>query len=189
MPTRLRPSPPVRAVLLALCVVAGAALVLVSPIIWLAMVDPFGGGAHPTDAALLAQFREKRAVLEQLVAMTDQDRGLQRVGPDFTRPEQPETIGISADRIALYRRRCIEAGIAEGLSRYGQGVTFLVHARGLGIAGSSKGFVHRVGADDDATIVDGDLDAAVAAVAVAKTRGVLLRRLIEGNWWLELDMR
>jgi hypothetical protein len=92
-----------------------------------------------------------------------------------------------ADRVALYRRLCSEAGIRQGFSHYGGAIEFLVNTRGLAISGSSKGFVHRVGPDPDAIIVDADLD--IAAVALAKQRDVLLQRRIEGDWWLQLDRR
>jgi hypothetical protein len=176
-----------RAVLVAVCALAGAALASAAPVIWFAISDPFGGPPHPTDAALLAQFREKRGILEQLVEMATLDPRLQRLAPDFTRPEHPETIGLSAVRIALYRRLCSEAGIRQGFSHYGGAIEFLVNTRGLAISGSSKGFVHRVGADSDATVVDTDLD--IAAVALAKQKDVLLQRRIEGDWWLQLDRR
>jgi hypothetical protein len=151
-----------RTALVAFCALAGVALAVATPVIWLAVSDPFGGPPHPTDAALLAQFREKRGVLEQLAEM-------------------------AALRIALYRRLCIEAGIRQGFSHYGRAVELLVNTRGLAISGSSKGFVHRVGPDPDATVVDTDLD--VAAAALAKQRDVLLQRRIEGDWWLQLDRR
>jgi hypothetical protein len=176
-----------RTALVAFCALAGVALAVATPVIWLAVSDPFGGPPHPTDAALLAQFREKRGVLEQLAEMAALDPGLQRLAPDFTRPEHPEAIGIAADRIALYRRLCIEAGIRQGFSHYGRAVELLVNTRGLAISGSSKGFVHRVGPDPDATVVDTDLD--VAAAALAKQRDVVLQRRIEGDWWLQLDRR
>jgi hypothetical protein len=41
-------------------------------------------------------------------------------------------------------------------------------------------------ADPDATVVEGDLDAAAAS---AQDKDVLLARKIDGNWWLNLDMR
>ena len=60
-----------------------------------------------------------------------------------------------------------------------------MHTRGLAISGSAKGFVHAEHADKDATIVDGDLDAAAASL---KEKDALLERRIDGDWWLMLDM-
>ena len=174
----------IRVGLAAVLALAGSALALAAPVLWLAFVDPFGGSAHPSDATLLAQFAAKRPALEQLVDMIDHDDGLVRVAADFTRPD--DGAGVSPDRIALYRQRLVEAGIADGLSDYGGAIVFLVHARGLSIGGSAKGFAFAEGRDPAAIVVDGDLDAAVATLP---DKNVLLRRRIDGDWWLQLDRR
>jgi hypothetical protein len=153
---------------------------------WLVILDPFGGGPHPTDDVMLAQFRAKRLILEELVRRIEQHPELQRVGPDFTRPEDFASVGVSADAIAGLRRLCAQAGIAHGFSHYGGSIELIVHTSGLAISGSAKGFVHSAEPDPAATIVEGDLDA--AAAAPQQKDGLLLRR-IDGNWWLELDRR
>ena len=61
-----------------------------------------------------------------------------------------------------------------------------MHTRGLAISGSAKGFVYAPSADADATVVEGDLDAAAAS---ATDKDVLLERKIDESWWLLLDMR
>jgi hypothetical protein len=94
--------------------------------------------------------------------------------------------GVSADRVATYRRLCAGAGIVHGFSHYGYPIDFIVHTRGLAISGSAKGFVRAEHADEDATIVDGDLDAAAASL---KDKDALLERKIDGDWLLMLDMR
>jgi hypothetical protein len=73
-----------------------------------------------------------------------------------------------------------------GIARHGDTATFIVSARGLAISGSAKTFVHAPRADADATVVNGDLDAAAAALA---DKNVLLQRPIGEGWWLQLDMR
>jgi hypothetical protein len=113
------------------------------------------------------------------------DPRLQRLAPDFTRPERPEAIGIAADRIALYRRLCIEAGIRQGFSHYGRAVELLVNTRGLAISGSSKGFVHRVGPDPDATVVD----TIWTLRRALETEGCPFAAPDRGDWWLQLDRR
>jgi hypothetical protein len=55
-----------------------------------------------------------------------------------------------------------------------------------GIGGSGKVFVHAATANAEATVVDGDLDAAVNALT---DKDVLLQRKIGDDWWLQLDMR
>ncbi|MFA6140775.1 MAG: hypothetical protein WC684_08630 [Hyphomicrobium sp.] len=162
---------------------AALAMSTVAMIALLAIADPFGGPPHPTDAAMLAQFARVRPSLEEIVGMIEQDPGIERLAPDFTRPE-PAPIGL--DRLADYRTRLQAAGIAHGLSRYGDAVAFLVSTQGLAISGSGKSFVHAGDADPDATVIDGDLDAAVIALA---DKDVLLQRRIGEGWWLQLDRR
>lgn len=169
------------AALLAMCALPAAGMFA-----WLVIADPFGGSPHPTDTAMLMQFQEERESLEELARMIAEDPKLVRLAPDFTRPEDPSSAGISADRIAAYRRLCAKAGIAHGFSHYGDAIEFIVHTRGLAISGSAKGFVYAPNADPDATVVAGDLDAAAAS---ANDKDVLLERKIEPNWWLDLDMR
>jgi hypothetical protein len=108
------------------------------------------------------------------------------VGPDFTRPEDVASAGVSADTIASLRRLCAQAGVAHGFSHYGDSIEFIVHTRGLAISGSAKGFVHAAEPHPDARIVEGDLDAAAAS---PQQKDGLLERRIDGNWWLELDQR
>jgi hypothetical protein len=176
----------IRLVVVVAAILAASALPALCMFAWLVLADPFGGGSHPSDAALLAQFGAKRKLLDELVRMIEADPKLQRLAPDFMRPEGFDLAGVSADRIAAYRRLCAEAGIAHGFSHYGDPIEFIVHTRGLAISGSAKGFVHAEHADEDATIVDADLDAAAASL---KEKDALLERRIDGDWWLMLDMR
>jgi hypothetical protein len=173
-------------------VLAGAA-VLAAPTLfagymlaWLVILDPFGGAPHPTDRAMLAQFRAKRPVLEELVRKIEQHPELKRVGPDFTRPEDVASAGVSADEIAGLRRLCAQAGVAHGFSHYGDSIELIVHTRGLAISGSAKGFVYSAEPHPDATIIAGDLDAAAGS---PQHKDGLLERRIDGDWWLELDRR
>src|SRR5947209_19646746 len=77
-----------------------AALVTLAPILSLAWLDPFGGPRHPTDDQLLVQFAKHRNELERGVTMTRQDSQLQRLAPDFIRPDSPVAAGLSQERIA-----------------------------------------------------------------------------------------
>jgi len=110
--------------------------------------------------------------------MIAEDPKLVRLTPDFTRPEDPSSAGVSADRIAAYRRLCAKAGIAHGFSRYRDAIEFIVHTRSLSISGSAEGFVYAEDADADAMVIDGDLDAAVASM---QEKDVLLERKIDAN--------
>ena len=91
--------------------------------------------------------------------MVRQDGQLERVAPDFTRPEPPP---IGPQRLADYRARLLAAGITHGFSHYGDAVEFIVSTQGLAISGSGKSFVHAEVAEPmTPQSIDGDLDAAV----------------------------
>lgn len=161
-----------------------SALLAFAPILWLAWLDPFGGPQHPTDDQLLAQFRKHRGELGQIVAMTRQDGRLQRLAPDFIRPENPDGAGVSREHVAAYRHLFIQADVAHGILIGDSEVWFLVSTRGLSIAGSAKGFIFSAQPDSDARIVMTNLDR-----EPVPPRGELVMRQIEGNWWLMLDTR
>jgi hypothetical protein len=162
---------------------AAMGLSVVALIAWLTITDPFGGPAHPTDAAMLAQFAAQRPALAEIVDMLAHDPQVERLAPDFTRPEPPP---MPPARLADYRARLQAAGIAHGLSHYGDTIEFLVSTQGLAISGSGKSFVHAEYAHPDATVIDGDLDAAIDALA---DKDVLLQRRLAEHWWLQLDRR
>lgn len=176
-----------KALMALLIVMAGGlaltAAVVVGLLALFALADPFGDAPHPGDAAMLEQFHRQRAALEELLAMIGTDEGVERLAPDFTRPEPPP---LTDARLADYRSRLDAAGIRRGFSHYGDEVVFIVSTRGLAISGSAKGFLHAARAPDDAVVVDGDLDDAAAPLA---RQDPLLVRRIAGDWWLMLDMR
>lgn len=172
-----------RIIVAAAALVAVVALSAVALIALLAIADPFGGAPHPTDAVMLAQFAKLRPSLESIVGMIAQDPAIERLAPDFT---LPEPLPIPPERLADHRERLEKAGIAHGFSHYGDTIEFIVSTQGLSISGSGKSFVHAEGADPDATVIDGDLDAAAATPA---GKDALLQRRIDDHWWLQLDRR
>ena len=173
-----------RGLLLALAaVLAAAALSAGALLALLALLDPFGDAPHPSDATMLEQFRRQRPALEELVGMIDNDDELQRLAPDFTRPEPAP---VPAARVADYRQRLEAAGIAHGFGHYGDEIEFMVSTRGLAIAGSAKSITYSAQTPRDAVVVEGDLDDAAAKLT---DKDVLLARHIDESWWLLLDMR
>ncbi len=67
--------------------------------------------AAPNDVEMLEQFSRHRAELEQLVELISEDAELDRLAPDFTRPDPAP---LPPERIADYRRRLAAAGIRHG---------------------------------------------------------------------------
>ena len=65
---------------------------------------------HPSDTRLLTRFQKHRVELERLIKMFETDTELGRVGEDFTRPDDPQKIGVPSQRIQEYRRLCASVG-------------------------------------------------------------------------------
>src|SRR5689334_24230798 len=63
-------------------------------------IPDFSGQPHLSDEVLIAKFNAHRAEFEKLLAMVLENKGLTRVDEDWTEPRDPQTIGISRERIA-----------------------------------------------------------------------------------------
>jgi hypothetical protein len=135
-------------------------------------------GPRPSDEAMIAHWRKKRTTFEQLAAMMTKDGTLKRLGRDWSEPDDPGTIGIPPERIALYRRLLRDADIISA-SHYGPQIAFIYFTSGITVAGSAKSFCYGP-PPDSADEIDGDLDAARRGL-----RDFRLQRHIEGDWWLQ----
>jgi hypothetical protein len=146
------------------------------------MVSPWAqsSGPRPTDAQMIAHWRAQRPVLERLVGMLQEDPGLKRLGKDWSEPEDPASIGLSVERIALYRQLLRDAGIIS-LVHYGGQIEFVYYTAGIYIRGSAKSFCYGP-PPDYADKIDGDLDQAREGL-----RRFTLQRRIEGDWWLQYE--
>ena len=101
-------------------------------------------GSHPSDASMIRNFVQHRAIFDQLVSMSDGDKSLVRLAPTFTYPENPP--GLSAERWQQYRKLFREIGSTNGICRYESdlpgAVLVLYSDKGLVTGGSSKGYVY-----------------------------------------------
>mgnify|MGYP000944811643 CR=1 FL=1 len=68
----------------------------------------------PTDAMLRAHFERHRPALDRMVAMAGEDTRLLAVSEEATDPAEPEGYGVSAERVAAYRRLLREVGLPKG---------------------------------------------------------------------------
>jgi len=147
-----------------------------------------GSDLRPTDAEMIANLRAKMPLFEKLVAMIQEDRDLERVDVDWTRPDNPATIGVTPQRIATYRALMKEAGIARGFYalKPRTNIKFIGYASGLFTHGWGKSYVYLLPDAEssryDFDLEEGDLDA--AAVGQRKFFGY---RHIDGPWYLLLD--
>jgi hypothetical protein len=157
---------------------------------------------HPRDQEMISNFIEHREELETLRKMMQEDKDLKRVDFDFTKPSDPGSVGVSAERIAVYRELCKRVGLERGVEAFGDSakqVTFIASARGLAISGSSKCYVwlRDPPRNEGMKITVNDLDIYArkkraerrlyfAAHKRAMSGGSFdAFRHIEGNWYLE----
>lgn len=117
------------------------------------------------------------------------DKELGRVAPDFTRPEDPSKAGVTAERIARYRKLLSAAGVASGIEGYDpkNQVWYHISSRGLSISGSSKGVVWRSTPPEAPELLVDDLDAFLAKTFPGHSRSFTAYQRLEGNWYLYYD--
>jgi hypothetical protein len=97
-----------------------------------------GAIPHKSDEALIANFKAHEAQFNQLLEMVLADKGLRRIDDDWTDPKDPQTIGVSSERIAVYRKIFRTLDIPRGFSSYQGIVEFISSSQGLAVSGSSK---------------------------------------------------
>lgn len=99
----------------------------------------------PTDRFLIAHFKQHQAPLEQVIALLRENPELSRVDQTWTNPNDPASIHVSAERIALYRKLLEQAGVPRGFSTMtpNKSVEFYYWLRGSVVTdGISKGFAY-----------------------------------------------
>jgi hypothetical protein len=141
-----------------------------------------GCSRHPSDSALLKNFQSHRAEFNHLLVMFLADKGLGRVAYDFTRPEDPASVGVSPERLAEYRKLFDQLGLSAGIEGYGdkEEVQFYASTQGLSVSGSAKGFAYLT--RPPSLLVD-RLD----NYRSKDGKSFTAFRHIEGNWYLYLD--
>ncbi len=170
-----------RTVAIALTAMFGVAVIAAIGLPIALTASVFGPSAPvPSDAAMMAHWEKHRATLDQITDMLRHDPALNRLGLNWSDPEDPERAHVPAARIADYRDLMREASIIS-VSRGHRSVQFLFYASGLSVSGFGKSFV-RGEASRYAEIVDGDLDKAAAGRSKE-----LLQRPIADGWWLQRD--
>jgi hypothetical protein len=141
-----------------------------------------GQAKHKSDEDLIANFRNHRKDFEQLRAMGTADTNLVRVDMRYMDPEDLRSAGVSADRIAEYRKLFRRAGCPQGLlsSPRRAGIWFLASAHGLLNRGSSKGYCY-------ATKPPPVIVTNTANYRPPNGEGYEIYRHIEGSWYLFLE--
>ena len=89
-------------------------------ILLLAILALFGGcsSKHQPDQTLIDNFQSHKSEFDQLLHMFLADKALGRVAYDFTRPENPQSIGISQERLKEYRGLFDKLDLSAGIEGY-----------------------------------------------------------------------
>jgi hypothetical protein len=146
----------------------------------------------PSDDILLDHFSKNHACFEKIVEMAREEKGIERISPDFVRlgdnnavtnftPSSEERRRfLSDERWDEYKALFRCAHIPDGISIGGDSVVLLAYAAGLAGSGQDKGYVwSKVLPGTLVNSLDGPLphDAAGGVTNVY--------RHIEGPWYLE----
>jgi hypothetical protein len=149
---------------------------------------------HLPDAVLIERFGERKAQFEVLREMFMRDRGLEIIGRERTVPADLKAIGIDTERLTRYRQLLneLKVKLLHGRADKTEAATFVITSRGLGVAGSSKGYAWLPSAP---SLVAGNLDEYVARMTAKKdaarskserlaTTSYTVYRPLEGHWYL-----
>jgi hypothetical protein len=134
----------------------------------------------PSDASMLRQFDGHEAVFDRLVGMASADKGLQRVGGNWTMPIDTRSAGMSSERLEDYRRLLRDAGTPGGLqtSQGRDGFDFLLWTRGSAISDdTAKGFAYR-------TNPPPNIVRSLDGIRADSRDALTAYRHIRGNWYL-----
>jgi hypothetical protein len=134
----------------------------------------------PSDAAMLRHFERQQTTFDELVKMASTDKGLVRVDEGWTMPADPQSVRVSRDRLAAYRKLLRDAGTPRGfkVSQDDAGYDFYFWLRGSAISDDvQKGFAYRTTPPPDVVQTLDDIRAHTREYMVAY-------RHIRGNWYL-----
>ncbi len=139
---------------------------------------------HPTDEELLGNWQTHKTDFDQLLQMFQTDKKLSRVSFDFTRPEHPDEIGISIERVNKYKGYFNKLGLTAGIEGYDERDTiwFYSSTQGLAVSGSSKGYAYL---EIKPKLIVDDLDKYWSKDGKSFTAF----KNIEGNWYLYLQFQ
>lgn len=155
-----------------------------SLVVTLLIFAPLNGCAsdHPSDKALTENFQSHKAEFDQLLQMFLADEGLSLVDFGWTLPKEPESIGVTQERLEQYRKLFREVNLSKGIhSHKTKGIVwFTASTRGLGISGSGKGYAY---ATKRPELVVDDLD----NYKSKNGKSFTAYKHIEGNWYLYFD--
>ena len=111
---------------------AGFAAIAVPLMMIGTVFDP--GPPAPSDAAMIAHWEKHRGTLDEITEMLRYDPALNRIGVNWSEPEDPERAHVSPERLAKYRELMKRASIIN-VGRGHRSIYFGFHASGLSVSG------------------------------------------------------
>jgi hypothetical protein len=134
----------------------------------------------PSDAAMLRHFEHNEATFAALAQMATADKGLDRVDQNWTMPADTSRVGVSTERLEVYRRLLSQAGTPRGfqISRDHDGFNFFFWLMGSAISDDTdKGFAYR-------TTPPSNTVQSLDGIRAASREPFIAYRHIHGNWYL-----
>lgn len=137
---------------------------------------------HASDSTLMRLFSDQKSIFNELAAMIEEDKSLERVDDTWVHPDPAP---ISRERLAKYRRLLKNVGCVRGFSHFSgsKGITIFASCNGLVTGGSAKGYYYSV-------TPPGPLVADIDSYRQEHTGlSYEVYRHIAGNWylWYECD--
>jgi len=146
------------------------------------LLKAWEGQPHKPDSELISKFLSHQPEFEHLISMIQSDRQITRIDDDWTLPSDPSSVGITNARVADYRVRFKQLGIARGFAAdtKREEIRLLVSCQGTVVRGSSKSYVYLKSPPKELVT---NLD------ALSKDDGTdgTWYRHIQGPWYLEFD--
>lgn len=138
---------------------------------------------HPSDKTLIQNFKDNETAFNNLIAMIQEDKGLERVDDNWTRPKNHAAIGLTEERIEKYRQIFKELRIPRGFYSFTNPVRIklLASASGLSISGSAKGYAFL---EEKPDLIVNDLEDYSSTDGESFTA----YRHIEGKWYVFHDV-
>ena len=138
--------------------------------------------SHPKDQTLLDNFKKHERDFEKLITMLRRDKKLQRVDDTWTRPSDPQSIGVSKERIREYRALFSKLSIPRGFYAFHdpERFTFIASTHGLSVSGSAKGYAYLAEKPD---LVVSNLESYWSE----RGQSFTAYQHIKGNWYLYFD--
>ena len=134
----------------------GALLIIFVLLPFIALKACAASDAHPTDRAMVEEFRANRKAFSNLLRMVREERRVTRIADDFiwidgatNVPDDERSSYLSDARLARYRSSFRELKLESGVIRYEDGsVGFLRSSSGMVLSGSGKEFIWSQNMDD-----------------------------------------